>query len=67
MAYLFGIKVDFSALPCPQIEIEAKMEDSSADMIPNMVTWKAWELSVILPFTNKAQKDLNIAVLIEIT
>lgn len=43
------------------------MEDSSADMIPNMLTWKAWELSIILPFTNKAQKNLNVAVLIEIT
>lgn len=43
------------------------MEDSSADMIPNMMTRKAWELSIILPFTNKAQKNLNVAVLIEIT
>lgn len=43
------------------------MEDSSAEMISNMLTWKEWELSIILPFTNKAQKNLNVAVLIEIT
>lgn len=36
-------------------------------MIANMLTWKAWELSSILPFTNEAQNNLNIALIIEIT